>query len=468
MICEALEDVERYIVSEGKEGTGRLIINIPPGHGKTLHASVLFPAWFMGRNPDKKVILASYGASLSEKASRDVRNLMESQEYQKVFGRMAIRANVPNPVEVDPEGRSVQSWEIHKRLGGLTAAGVGGPLIGRRTNLFVIDDPHKDRDEAESDTMRQNVWEWYTSVALTRLQKGGAVVIIMQRWHEDDLVGRLLERHPEEWKTIVLPAIADENDPMKRRPGEVLAPDMFDMNWLMQYKNVAPPRDWFSMYQQVPTAADGDVFRKEWFQYSDLPDKNDISYGIQIWDCAMTEKEENDWSACATLYVTRDGVHVADIYRGHLSFPDLKARMFDQYNQWNRFFRISRIGIENRVAGTSVLQSLKKESNLPIIPLEPESKLGKSKLQRAQSVSGYVQAGRVTFRKGASWLSDFEHELLAFPRGKHDDMVDAFVYGLISVQGGGRTPRKRFNNEFPGSQDNMNRLEALAGGYGMW
>lgn len=467
-IIEALEEVEKYIRTEGKEGCGRLIINIPPGHGKTLTCSILFPSWMMGRNPDKRVILASYGAQLAERNSRDVRNLMEDVEYQKVFGAKKALRPGDTTVQVDPEGRAVQTWEVKGHKGGLMAAGVGGPILGYRAHLAVIDDPHKGRAEADSEVERQNVWDWYTSVLMTRMEKGGAVVIIMQRWHEDDLVGRLMALQPEKWKHISLPAICvDTDDALKRVEGEALWPEKFDLAFLNDFKQTQSPRDWNSMYQQTPTATDGDVFQSGWFVYDDLPEKHDISYAVQVWDTAMTEKQEGDYSACVTMFVTRYGTYVADVYRARLTFPELKARMFDHYSFWNKYFRISRICIENKVSGMSVIQSLKKEAPyLPVIPMEPDSKLGKSKLLRAQSVSGYVQAGRVVFRKNAPWLHEFEHELLSFPRGKHDDMVDAFVYGLIQVQGGARAPRKTLDEMK--EKMNFNRLDrhsALLGGW---
>lgn len=437
-LMEKLEQVEKFVASGGKEGIGKLLISIPPRHGKSLLCTEIFPSFFLGRNPDKRVLITSYGASLSEYFSRKVRDLVESAEYQKIFGKLAA----PNPslkqVNVDPDGRSAQSWDLDGHRGGLRAAGVGGAITGTGADVLIIDDPIKDDEEAQSEVIRKKVVDWYTSTALTRLQKGGAIIVVMTRWEEGDLAGWLLDKESEQWDVVVLPALALPFDPLGRKEGEVLWPEEYDFDHLMKKKAVMPARHWNALFQQSPSGEAGEVFNQNWFVYGSFPDINEISYGLQVWDCAMTEKEEGDYSACVTLYVTRSGVYVADVFRGHLAFPDLKQRMCDLYAHWNRVFRISRICIENRVAGTSVIQSLKKESHLPLIPLEPNSKLGKSKLQRAQSVSGYVQSGRVIFRKNASWLHEFEDELLKFPHGKHDDMVDSLVYGLIQVNGGGR------------------------------
>lgn len=447
MMMEKLEQVERFIATKGKEGIGRLIINIPPRHAKTYTCAQYFPSWVIGRNPNTRTIIASYGASLAEKSSRELRKIVESPAYQKVFGVEKALKLDEMPIMVDPEGRSIQSWEIKDTLGGVVAVGVDGPVLGRAADLFVIDDAHKDRNEAESELMRERVWDWFVSAAYSRMQRGGAIIIIMQRWHEDDLVGRLLSKQPEKWDTLVLPAIALDGDPMGRKRGEALWPSEFPIEALEDKRALMPPRDWNSMYQQEPSGADGDVFKREWFTYAPLPHPDEISHGFQVWDCAMSEKQEGDYSACCTAYVTRSGLFIADMYRGHLSFPDLKDMMESKFEYWSRFFRLNRLYIEDKVAGTSVLQSLKKDTHLPVIGLKPESELGRSKLQRAYAATGYIHSGRVTFLQNASWLSDVEDELLKFPRGKNDDLVDSLVYAVLQVKGGGQPPRRVMEKE---------------------
>ena len=469
LLCEELEQIERYVATEGKEGNGRLVVTMPPRHGKSLHVSWFFPAWFLGRNPEKRVMICSHGAELAEGFSGKVRNLVEVTEYKKLFGDMATKDAIPAPVRVDEQTRSKQAWDIGGHYGGVFAAGVGVPITGRGADVLIIDDPIKNREEADSDKVRESIKDWFTSTAYTRLQPGGAVIIMMTRWHEDDLIGWVLSEKNEEknWKLLNLPAIAEDGDAF-RQPGEALWPDWWSAERLeKEYKTLLPPRDWNAMFQQRPSSEEGDVFLKDWFVYDSLPEKDEITYALQVWDCALTEKDEGDYSAGVTMFVTRSGVFVADIVRGHWNFPTLKAKMFEQYELWSRHFRISRVCIENRVAGQSMVQSLRKESSLPIIPMEPESRLGRSKRLRAEAVAGYVQSGRVIFRKGAAWLHDFEHEMLSFPHGKHDDMVDAFVYGLIQTQGGGRGGRSVINKrrESMGwNNQHKDRLSALAGG----
>ena len=435
-----LEQVEQFIRSKGTTGIGRLIITMPPRHGKSENVSIRFPAWFLGRNPDKRVILCSYAAELAEKFSKKCRDLVESKEYQNIFARTLTE----KPVFVDEEKRRVQSWAIKDSLGEFVAAGVGGSITGMGADLLIIDDPIKDHEEANSEIIREKIFDWYTSTAYTRLQRpGGAVIIMMTRWHEDDLVGRLLEREPGKWEVLNLPFIAEDDvDVLGRRPGDILWPERYPAKDVEDIKTTVTPRDWISLFQQKPTSGSGEIFKKEWFRYSPFPHRDNISKGIQVWDTAMTEKEESDYSACVTAYVTRDGIFIADVFRARLGFPDLKQAMHNQYDHWNSVFPISRIYIEHKVSGVSVLQSLKKDSYLPVMPLEKESLVGKSKVQRANAASGYVQSGRVIFPVNGTFLTDFENELFGFPRGKHDDMVDAFVYAIITLRGGGRPPRK--------------------------
>ncbi len=439
-----MQEVEKYIASEGKEGISRLIITCPPRHGKSLSVSVQFPAWFLGRNPDKRVVIACCTADLAEKWSGQVRTLMERDEYASIFGKTSV---MESPVEVDSENRKIHSWEIKDHLGGMYAIGVGGAVVGRGSHLMVIDDPFSGHEEANSPTIREKIKNWFTSEARTRLQKGGAIVIMHQRWHEDDLVGWLLETQGDRWEIVNLPAIAEEDDQMKRVPGEPLWPEMFDLKALEELKAEVGSKNWTAEFQQRPTSAEGEVFNRDWFTYGKFPHKEDISKCFQVWDTALTEKSEGDFSACATFFVTRDGLFLADMYRGHLGLPKLKDMMRQKYQQWNEVFRVSRIYVENKASGLSVIQSLKKETHLPLVALEPMmTEFGKDKTSRAQASAGYVEAGRVVFKEMAPWLPDFEQELLMFPRGRNDDMVDAFVYGIIIQQGGGKAPRKALND----------------------
>ncbi len=449
LLQDKLEQVEQYIRSKGETGIGRLIVTMPPRHGKSENVSIRFPAWFLGRNPDKRVILCSYSAELAEKFSKKCRDLIESAEFKRVFSDV----NSPIPVFLDEEKRRVQSWGIQYKKDGMivpggefSAAGVGGSITGMGADLLIIDDPIKDHEEANSEIIREKIFDWYSSTAFTRLQRpGGAVIVMMTRWHEDDLIGRLLEREPGKWTVLNLPFVAEdeiEPDALGRKPGDILWPERYPPREVEDIKTSVTPRDWISLFQQKPSSGTGDIFKKEWFRYTRFPDREFITKGIQVWDTALTEKEESDYSACVTAYVTRDGIFIADVFRGRLGFPALKSAMQQQYDHWNDVFPISRIYIEQKVSGISVMQALKKDSYLPVMALEKDTLMGKSKVMRANAASGYVQAGRVCFPMNAPFLTDLEAELFSFPRGKHDDMVDAFVHTVNTLKGGVRANKR--------------------------
>jgi len=263
-----------------------------------------------------------------------------------------------------------------------------------------------------------------------------------------------------------LPAIAEEDDPLGREEGDALWPEKYPKEKLAVYQKVLPARDWNALYQQRPMESTGDVFNSEWFVFGDPPEPKEISYAIQVWDTAMTEKTENDYSACATVFVTQYGCFVPEVWRGRLGFPDLKRMMIAKHAEWSKFHRISRVYIENKVSGTSMLQALKKDhSGLPILAIEPESQIGRSKRARAESITEYIERGKVVFPKNAVWLPAFLEEITMFPRGKHDDMVDAFVYALIKVQGGGRSPVRQNQDAYfdPRSLDRHEQIINLWG-----
>lgn len=440
VLCEQLMKVEEYIRTDGKSGIGRLMINMPPRHGKSMHVSEHFISWFFGRNPSKRVILTSYGAELSESWSLKIRQMMEGNRFQSIFGKTSAW---DYQVEVDPEARRVQSWEIKGETGGMAAVGVGGATTGKGAHLLVIDDPTKDREEADSDTIKKKIWDWYTGVARTRLMKGGAIVVVATRWTEDDLPGRLLDMQPEKWTHLNFPAICeDTGDPLGRNIGEVLWPAMFDNKAMDEIKEDVGPRDWGALYQQRPTTADGEVFKSVWFNFGKTPPREDISRCYQVWDTALTEKKEGDYSVGANVFVTRDGLFISDIVRGHLSFPELKRKMIEFHEIWSSVFRVSRIYIENKGSGQSAIQSLKKDTSLPVIPINVEADFGKSKLQRANAAAGYIESGRVYFKENSSWNEIMLNEMTSFPRGKHDDIVDVISYAILMSQGGGKAPKR--------------------------
>lgn len=254
VIDDALMQVSRFVETNGSEGIRKLAIFIPPRHGKSQSVSRLYPAWFLGRNPDKMVILAGYGADLVHKHSRVARNIVLSADYQNIFPT----------VRVADDSAARHSWSIAGRDGGMEAMGIDGGVTGKGAHVLIIDDAHKNRAEAESKTKRDAVWKAYADDFYTRLEPAAAVVLIMTRWHQDDLAGRLLENEGAEWHVIRLPALAEEGDPLDRSLGEALWPERYPIESLMDRRATLGAYSFSALYQQSPTNREGSLFKWAW------------------------------------------------------------------------------------------------------------------------------------------------------------------------------------------------------------
>jgi len=327
------------------------------------------------------------------------------------------------------------------------AVGRGGPITGRGAHLLIIDDPIKDREEAQSETLRRNLHEWYSSVAYTRLQPGAAIVLVQTRWHEDDLAGWLLREHAEEdWEVVSFPAIAERNESF-RREGEALWPDKFPLPLLEQIRQAVGSSIWAALYQQRPAAAEGAMFKRDWWQrYSVAPQSSRV---IQSWDTAFKSGRENDYSVCTTWAQASSGYFLLSLWRGRVEFPELKKRLVDLATEWNA----NAILVEDAASGQSLIQELRTTA-VPILPIKADS----DKLSRAAAVTPLLEAGKVFLPESAPWLNDYLDELAAFPTGAHDDSVDSTTQALNylrlnSGEGGilfvGR-PRRWPNPELPG------------------
>lgn len=410
--------------------TKRLIITMPPRHGKSELCSKYFPAWYLGNFPDRRIILTSYEATFAASWGRKARDVFEEVGLA-LFDKTVSQVS-----------GAAAAWDIQGHQGGMNTAGVGGPITGKGAHVLIIDDPIKNQDDARSETIRTTAKNWYMSTAYTRLEAEpeGAIILIMTRWHEDDLAGWLLklaEDDPEadQWEVFNLPAIAEETrdkqgrlvpDAIGREPGEALWPKRFPIERLQRIKrSLEMGAFWFSaMYQQRPQPATGSIWKLPWFKVADgLPTSYDSM--VQAWDTAQKQNELNDYSACATVGMKTNTAYVLNVYRARLDSPNLLRAIKEQYRLW----RPQIIVIEDASSGTSAYQTLKKESKLPVVL---QSTQGKDKVARANIVTPYVEGGRVLFAPGA-WYSDLVAELLSFPLGTHDDMNDALVYALIRL-----------------------------------
>jgi predicted phage terminase large subunit-like protein len=403
LIANHLESMERGEIS-------RLLITTPPRHGKTMLTSEFFPAWYLGRNPEKFVIYATYAQERANDVGRKVRNQLTDSLHQSIF---------PNCRISEDSAASNKFSTIQN--GAYYAVGVGGPITGRGAHLLIIDDPIKGREDADSPTQRRKLIEWYQSVAYTRLMPAGAIILIQTRWHEEDLAGWLLKGH-ETWVTLNLPALAEENDVLGRNIGAPLWPKFYPEERLLEIKRTIGDREFNALYQQRPTSMEGKLFKREhWKFFETRPIFVD---GIlQSWDCGYEQEEDSSYSICQT-WAAKDGhFYLLNQLRKRLTYPDLVRTVKEQA----RFFRPEKILIERAASGRSLVQDLYSLTRLPIKPVPTTNK---SKEERAFLITDLIEAGRVWLPKNAKWLEEFIDELSHFPHGKFTDQVDALTMAL--------------------------------------
>jgi predicted phage terminase large subunit-like protein len=398
LILKTLERVERGEIK-------RLLITMPPRHGKSLIASENFPGWYLGRNSEHSIIHACHTQDLADDFGRKIRNQLNSPDFSAVFPEVSL----------SPNSNSARRFNVSSR-GSYFAVGIGGPVTGRGANLLIIDDPIKTMEQAESDTQRKKMVQWFNAVAYTRLAPEAAIVVIQTRWHEGDLAGHILANSPEEWTVLSLPAIAEASDVLGRGPGDALWPEAFPATRLEVIKQTVGSRVWTSLYQQRPTAEAGGIIKLDWFKRFSTPPANPIRI-VQSWDTAKKPKEINDPSVCSTWFETETGMYLIDVIRHRWEFPDLVRMAKSKAAQYNPHALL----IEDAASGTSLIQTLQTGTMLPVIGITPHE----AKEIRAQACAPVIEAGRVFLPEEASWLADYEVELLQFPNGNHDDQVDS-------------------------------------------
>ena len=402
LIVERLEALERGEIP-------RLMIFLPPRHGKSLLASQIFPAWYLGHHPDREIISATYGQDFSDHFGRRVRTMVNNPLHQALFPEFRVANDVASMRQFNTTAG-----------GSYYAVGRGGAITGRGADLLLIDDPLKGPEEARSEVTRRALYDWYSSVAYTRLQPGAAVVLISTRWHEDDLAGRLLRQSGGEgWDVLSLPAIA-EKDESFRRAGEALWPERFPLPKLEQMRRDVGAAVWAGLYQQRPSAAEGGIFKREWWgSYRERPHFKPV---VQSWDTAYKTGSENDFSVCTTWGVAENGYYLLSCWRDRLEFPALVRQVVLLHSEYSPAV----ILVEDKASGQSLIQELKYQTALPIRPV----RVDRDKLARSQAVTPLIEAGKVFLPESAPWLADFLDELAAFPTGVHDDVVDSVTQAL--------------------------------------
>jgi predicted phage terminase large subunit-like protein len=400
----------------------RLIVNLPPRQLKSHCASVAFPAWYLAHHPAAHIICASYGQDLADKFARDCRRVMASPWYRRLFPvRLADRQAVHDFATTEQGTRMATS--------------VGGVLTGRGADLIIIDDPLKP-DEALSESRRKAVNEWYDHTLLTRLndKERGSIVIIMQRLHQDDLVGHVIEQ--EDWEILSFAAIAEADEihqiesPLgrrlfKREAGDILHSERESAMTLAHIRQTIGEYNFSAQYQQNPTPVGGAMVKTGWLQYYELgqlPER--FSQTLQSWDTANKATELSDYSVCTTWGARDNRYYLLDVFRQRLNYPDLKRKV----QELAKRDRPNKILIEDKASGTQLIQDLKADGIYAITAYQPPS--GTDKIMRLHAQTAVFENGRVMLPSRAPWLSEYINELTSFPGARHDDQVDSTTQAL--------------------------------------
>jgi len=397
----------------------RLIVNMPPRHTKSEFASHLFPAFFMGRNPKAKLIQTTHTGELSIRFGRKTKNLLESDEYAKVFPGVTLAA----------DSKAAGRWESNHG-GEYFAAGVGGAITGRGADLLVIDDPHSEQD-ALSPSVLEGHYEWYTSGPRQRLQPGGAIVLVMTRWSVKDLTGKLLEvqgkdENTDQWEVVEFPAVINDK-PMWG--------NFWDMDGLMKVKASIPVAKWNAQWMQAPTSEEGALIKREWWKVWEPEKVPELQYIIQSYDTAFSKKETADYSAITTwgIFTPSDddppNIILLDAKRGRWSFPELKEMARKEYSYWEPEVVL----IEAKASGLPLTHELQK-AGIPVINFTPSR--GNDKHSRVNSVAPLFEAGTVWVPSDRRWAEEVIEECAAFPFGDHDDYVDSMTQALMRYRQG--------------------------------
>jgi predicted phage terminase large subunit-like protein len=401
----------------------RLIINMPPRSLKSISGSVAFPAFVLGHSPSRRIICVSYSGDLAKKHSNDFRAVIESPWYRAAFPATRIGPFKDSETEIEFTARGFR-----------LATSVGGTLTGRGGDIIVIDDPLKP-DDALSETKRSAANHWFANTLLSRLddKRTGAIVIVMQRVHMDDLTGFLLAQS-EEWEVLSLPALAEFEEiiPLgngrthRREFGEALSPEREPLDVLEGLKRQIGSDAFSAQYQQAPTPPGGAMVKRHWVKrYEQLPPHSERFLTLQSWDTASKGGPDNDWSVCTTWMVTRKRHwYLLDLWRKRVDYPALKAAVHALARQW----KTQRVLVEDAAAGTALVQELKMEIS-GIIAVKPSG----DKASRMAVASAKFEAGQVWLPERAAWLPDLEAELFAFPGSRHDDQCDSISQALFDA-----------------------------------
>lgn len=403
--------------------TKRLIVNLPPRTLKSHAASVAFPAWLLGHNPAKQIICASYGQDLADKHARDCRTIMGSSFYKDTFPRTRLSADKSS---VNDFMTTAQGFRM--------STSVGGVLTGRGADMLILDNILKP-DDALSETRRRAANDWFFNTLLSRLnsKEDGAIIIVMQRLHQEDLVGEVMER--EHWEVLSLPAIAVEDERISfdgplgqavfnRSSGQALHPERDSVETYQKIRATIGEYTFQSQYQQNPMPLEGGLIKREWLRYYSPAAKPEFRMIVQSWDTANKAGEMNDYSVCTTWGLCDGKFYLLHVYRMRLNFPALKRAARELYER----FEPRKVVIEDKASGTALIQELKAEGiyGVELYQLAP----GSDKFMRLAGQAIKFEDGRVRLPEEAPWLDEYVRELTGFPGSKFDDQVDSTTQAL--------------------------------------
>lgn len=410
--------LDRVVSGECK----RLMITMPPRHGKSQMGSYLFPAYLMGKRPQSKLIVGSHTAELAQRFGRMIRNLVEDERYKELFPSMALSV----------DSKAAGRWNTAQG-GEAFFIGKGGAMTGRGGDIVILDDI-LDEQDALSDTAMENTFEWYTSGPRQRLQPNGAIIVINTRWKTDDLSGRLLRQQgnlkADQWELLEFPAILPSGNP--------LWPGFWSKDELEKVKLSIGLKKWNAQWQQVPTNDDGAILKREWWRRWKYDEPPVCDYIIQTYDTAFSKKETADFSVISTWGVfspdadSGPNLIALHVRKGRWDFPELKRVAKDEYRYWNPDVVL----IEAKATGTPLQQEFRK-MGIPVMTYSPGGrKTGTDKISRANAVAPILESGMIWYPEDQEWAQELVEECAAFPVGMHDDQVDASVMAWMRFRQG--------------------------------
>ena len=423
----------------------RVCVNIPPRHGKSQLVSIFYPAWFLGRNPNKKVMMVSHTTDLAVDFGRKVRNLIASDAYNEIFPEVALAV----------DSKSAGRWNTN--FGGeYFACGIGSALAGRGADLLLVDDPHSEQDVINGNfSVFEKAYEWFTFGARTRLMPGGRVAIVQTRWHMDDLTGRVTNdmvknELADQYEIVEFPALLDAEDDDGKPITKPLWPEFFDLTALERTKASMPAFQWNSQYQQKPTAEEASIVKREWWGRWPHDQPPHVEYLIMSLDAAAEKHNRADYTALTTwgvFFNEDENAHhliLLDSIKKRLEFPELKQLSMDEYTKWEPDAFI----VEKKSAGTAIYQEMRR-MGLPVQEYTPHRGTG-DKLARLNSVADIIASG-MAWVPSTRWADELVEEIAGFPFMSNDDLVDSTVMALLRFRQGGfiRLPTDEWEDDAP-------------------